>query len=288
MSDCKRKFIIFIHIQKTGGITLQRILRRQLGPSLLVRALQFKDSKKISNSLESAMNVKQHNDRFFIAHCCFGAHRHLPQPFTYMTMLRQPVARIISLYFYSKENPTAYYHRHALDKSLEEFALETQLMELDNGQVRFLAGDDDDLFINRTPIGACTDTLLETAKSNLDQHFSFVGLTEKFDQSMLLLAKLIGRNQCLYLRRNIANRSERPVISNEVQQLISERNALDIKLYQYAQKRLEQDLSRYVLDDKTLLQKFKSKNKRYNTLFKVPYETYDTCKALLRGQLGRP
>ena len=105
---------------------------------------------------------------------------------------------------------------------------------------------------------------------------------------MLLLAKLIGRKHCLYLRRNIANRSERPVISNEVRQLIAERNALDIELYQYAQKRLEQDLSIYELDDKKLLQKFKSQNKIYSTLFKVPYETYDTCKARLRGQLGRP
>ncbi|MEO1390540.1 MAG: sulfotransferase family 2 domain-containing protein [Cyanobacteria bacterium J06634_6] len=288
MLESSTKFIIFLHIQKTGGITLQRILRRKLGPSLPLRAIRSIRSKKSPNSLEEAMKAKRYEDRFFVAHCCFGAHRYLPEPYTYMTMLREPVQRIISLYYFSKENPTAYYHQRAVDKSIEEFALETQLMELDNGQVRFLAGDDQDLFINRTPIGACSNNLLEQAKSNLDQYFSFVGLTEKFDQSMLMLAKAMGQKQCLYLRRNVANKVDRPAISHEIRQLIAERNTLDSELYKYAQKRLEQDLTVHQLNDQDILESFKSKNKRYNTLLAAPYDTYDALKARLKGQLGRP
>jgi hypothetical protein len=162
-----QKFLVFLHIQKTGGITLQRILRRKLGASLLQRGVQLISNSTQPANLEAVLKAKRPEDRYFIGHVCFGVHRFLPEPYTYATFLREPVSRIISLYTYSRSNPTAYYHKQAVNKTLEEFALKTPLLELDNGQVRFLAGDPQDLFINRTPVGQCTSELLETVLINL-------------------------------------------------------------------------------------------------------------------------
>lgn len=280
-------FLIFLHIQKTGGITLQRILRRKLGKSLPQRAVQLLKQTPQPTNLEAALKSTQVSDRYFAGHMCFGVHRFLPQPFTYVTWLREPVSRILSLYIYSKENSTAYYHQLAVNKTLEEFVLDTPLMELDNGQVRFLAGDAQDLFINRTPVGECTSELLELAKHNIDQHFLLIGLTEQFDQSLLLLQQKLGWNSCLYLRRNDSKKGSKPVISPELYDEICSRNWLDVQIYDYAKKRLKEELEINGLDRETITN-FQRKNQKFNAYFNPLYTVYDQTKAILKGDVGRP
>jgi len=288
MNKIQNSFIIFLHIQKTGGITLQRILRRKLGQSLVARGYHLIAGKERSSSFEEVLKSKQMSDRYFSGHVCFGVHRFLPHPFTYMALLREPVARIISLYHYSKTNPTAYYHGHAVDKTLEDFVLKAPLMELDNGQTRFLAGDEQDCFINRTPIGQCNEHLLELAKHNMEQHFSFIGLTEYFEQSMLLLSKIMGWNHCLYLKRNVSKQKINSQISPELRQAIAERNWLDVQLYDYAKQRFLNQLAQHNLDCPELLEHFQVQNQRFNLYWEYPYTVYDFLKAILRGQVGRP
>lgn len=281
-------FIIFLHIQKTGGITLQRLLRRKLGLSLKTRAIKLFTERHSADTVEQQLQQKKLQDRYVVGHFCYGIHQYLPQPFTYMTFLREPVARIISLYDYSRTNPTAYYHDHALNKSLEEFALETQLMELDNGQTRFLAGDLNDYFINRTSIGQCNSTLLETAKRNIDSHFSFIGLTEYFDQSILLLQQMMGWNSCLYLRRNSSHINDKAIVSDQLKHQIAERNWLDVQLYEYAKNLLLERLENSHLSNPATIENFKQANAKFNARLGAGYTIYSQAKALLRGRIGRP
>lgn len=281
-------FIIFLHIQKTGGITLQRLLRRKLGLSLKTRAIKLFTERHSADTVEQQLQQKKLHDRYVVGHFCYGIHQYLPQPFTYMTFLREPVARITSLYDYSRTNPTAYYHDHALNKSLEEFALETQLMELDNGQTRFLAGDLNDCFINRTPIGQCDRTLLETAKRNVDSHFSFIGITEYFDQSILLLQQMMGWNSCLYLRRNSSQSKDKAIVSDQLKHQIAERNWLDVQLYEYAKNLLLEKLENSHLSSPTTIENFKQANAKFNARLGAGYTVYSQAKALLRGRMGRP
>ncbi|MBF2000023.1 MAG: sulfotransferase family 2 domain-containing protein [Synechococcales cyanobacterium M58_A2018_015] len=281
-------FLIFVHIQKAGGISLQRILRRKLGPSLPHRAARLLSGKSQNLPLEASLRAKTPEDRYFVGHCCYGVHRLLPTPYTYITLLREPVSRVISLYYYSRSNSTAFYHHHAVNKSLEDFALHTPLMELDNGQVRFIAGDPHDCFINRTPIGRCDRSLLELAKRNIERDFSWVGLTEYYDQSLLLLAKQMNWNHCLYLRRNTKQKNSDETISISLREKIAEQNWLDVELYHYAQKRLFAALEENHLDDPAIVETFRSQNERFNAYFGAPYAAYDLTKAIIRGQLGRP
>lgn len=284
-------FIIFLHIQKTGGITLQRILRRKLGRSLKARTASLLTRRNKPTTVQQELQQKRHIDRYVVGHFCYGIHQFLPQPYTYMSFLREPVARICSLYHYSRTNATAYYHKHANNKSLEEFALQTQLMELDNGQVRFLAGDSRDFFINRTPIGKCNSALLATAKQNIAAHFSFIGITEQFDQSALLLQKIMGWDSCLYLRRNSSSLPTKgtEVIPNLLKQQIAERNWLDIQLYEHVQDLLAQQLASYGLENSSAaLKEFKQENTLFNQRFGPVYNAYGQAKAIVKGQLGRP
>lgn len=284
-------FIIFLHIQKTGGITLQRMLRRRLGKSLKARAAGLLAEKNKPATVEQELQQKKNADRYVVGHFCYGIHQFLPRPYTYMSFLREPVARICSLYCYFQANPTAYYHHHAKNKSLEEFALQTQLMELDNGQVRFLAGDSKDFFINRTPIGKCDRALLETAKQNIAAHFSFIGITAQFDQSVLLLQKIMDWDSCLYLRRNSSSSliKSKAVVPDSTKQQIAERNWLDMQIYEHVQELLAQQLALYKLEDASAaLAEFRQKNSLFNQRFGSAYTAYDQIKAMARGKLGYP
>ncbi len=274
-------FLIFLHIQKTGGITLQRILRRKMGASLPQRAIRLFSKTPQLTTLEAAVKSKQMGDRYFAGHVCFGAHRFLPHPYTYIALLREPVSRIVSLYTYSHANPNAYYHKQAIGKTLEEFALDTPLMELDNGQVRFLAGDSHDLFINRTPIGECTTELLQVAQDNIEKHFLLVGLTEYFDHSLLLLQQMLGWNHCFYLYQNVSKRDSKPVVSADLKAEIAKQNWLDVQLYQLAKKSFLEKLEKYNLDQAENIEKFRYYNKVFNTCFSPPYSIYEAIKSSL-------
>ncbi|MGB2925465.1 MAG: sulfotransferase family 2 domain-containing protein [Limnothrix sp.] len=283
----KNKFIIFLHVQKTGGITIQRILRRKLGKSIFTRALNLFKSSKPSSVIEE-FESKTLRDKYIVGHFCYGIHQHLPKPSCYASFLREPVSRIISLYEYSASNPTAYYHQQAKNHTLEEFALHAPLMELDNGQVRFIAGDQDDHFINRTPIGECDELLLETAIDNIERHFIFVGLTEYFDQSLLLMKEIFEWNSCLYLRRNVTKKSKKTAVSPELRKKIAEKNELDTRLYEYVEKRLKEQLKEYSLNDQSVLQDFQEENLQFNQSFGQFYSAYDFLKSVVRGKIGRP
>lgn len=283
----KNKFIIFLHIQKTGGITIQRILRRKLGKSIFSRFLNIFQSSKPSSVIEE-FESKTLRDKYLVGHFCYGIHKYLPRPYCYASFLREPVSRVISLYEYSASNPTAYYHTQAKDHTLEEFVLHTPLMELDNGQVRFIAGDPDDYFINRTPIGECDELLLKKAIDNIESSFLFVGLTEYFDQSLLLMKEIFEWDSCLYLRRNVTKKSKKTTVSPELRQKIAEKNDLDVRLYKYVENRLKEQLKEYSLDNESVLQNFQEENLKFNQSFGRFYGAYDFLKSVVRGKIGRP
>jgi hypothetical protein len=288
LASAERPFLIFIHIQKTGGITFQRILRRNFGPSMPRRVIQLlKHDNKSYGSLLEAMQAKSGRDSYFAGHICYGAHRHLPQPYTYLCFLREPLQRLISLYNFSRFNRSAYYHEQAAKMSPDEFFRHSGLMELDNGQVRFIAGSEDDLFINRTPFGDCGPALLARAYQNIERDFAFVGITEQFDASLLLMRARIRLRKLMYLRRNTLGPRQAIMPSDACISYLSELNRFDTELYQKMRERLDvlmagsQNFSRQ-------LENFKLLNSIFQAAALPAYNQYDRLKALLRGQRDRP
>ncbi len=84
---------------------------------------------------------------------------------------------------------------------------------------------------------------LHEAKERIDEHFGVVGLAERFDESVLLMKKHFGWGDVSYRKLNVS--SERPgkdSIPGDVRQEIKERNQLDMKLYAYAEERLNENL----------------------------------------------
>jgi hypothetical protein len=121
----------------------------------------------------------------------FGLHRYIRRPAEYITMLRHPVKRIVSHYEYVRRTRAHYLHRTVVDGRipLEEYVTAGLSPELNDGQLRILCGMEDAVTL---PYGGVVDDMLESAKRDLRNEFAAVGITERFNESLLLFQRVLG------------------------------------------------------------------------------------------------
>ena len=148
-------------------------------------------------------------------HLHYGVHRHMPQECDYITMLREPVARVVSMYRFILGNPRNWLHDEVVGSGmgLEEFVRRAADPSVDNEQTRLIAGvgpgemmargADGRLRAPEKPQVAVTENDLARAKQNLDR-FLVVGLTERFDESFILIRRALGWRVPMYETHNIS------------------------------------------------------------------------------------
>src|SRR5438874_1730089 len=95
--------LLFLHIPKTGGSTLSKILERQY-PRAQTLTL---DDQKIAQF--KTLPVAERGRYCLVkGHLHFGLHHFIPRPSTYITLLREPVERVLSFYHYARSTPDHY------------------------------------------------------------------------------------------------------------------------------------------------------------------------------------
>jgi hypothetical protein len=193
-------------------------------------------------------------------HMPFGLHEYLSPPTTYITMLRNPAARIVSGYHFARRRSWHYLYEPIVGKNIdiERFVSTGITTETDNGQIRLLTGHIDDI-----EIGGCTSKLLDQAKSNLIKHFAAVGLAERFNESVLLIKRKLGWNRLpLYQERNVA--PHKPAeLPTQVLNIIRKHNELDYELYEWAAERLQGELEQEGIEKE--LGRFRMANSIYQS-----------------------
>jgi hypothetical protein len=164
----------------------------------------------------------------FKGHMPFGLHRILPREANYITVLREPVERVISDYYFARRFKGHRNHRAALRMTFEEYYREKHEHNL---QSRILAGpDSDELFPSK-----CDAAILAAAKESLASQFVVVGLTERFDETLALLKVVLGWKVKRYRSFRVAdNRIAKEQIAPGTLALIREWERFDIALYDYA------------------------------------------------------
>jgi len=230
MSD---RSIIFLHIPKTAGTSLQKAIELFYERDEYFCIYDDEERPGMA-AFQKLTDAKKRDVKIFMGHFYFGLHENIPQPCTYFTILRNPIDRVISLHGHIKSLPCTSSDQKFKNKweaarkmSLEEFVASDILPIMHNQQVILLSN-----LVSKK--GEATAESLEKAKSNLKEHFSVIGLTERLDETVILLKRVLGMRMRFIISQNIAKekRSIRELPEKTIN-LIKEKNKLDIALYDF-------------------------------------------------------
>ena len=158
-----------------------------------------------------------------------------------MTFLREPVDRVLSHYYRhvhrNKQKMSLARRQRRLESgkgragkadSIEEALVEMRLPQLSNLATRFLCGHPSSPMAGDLPASA-----LDDAKESL-REFAFVGIQERFEESIVLLQRMLGLGSIPYRDRHVS--SDRPAVDeipDAERALIEEHNQLDAELYRF-------------------------------------------------------
>lgn len=226
--------IVFTHIQKTAGNSVIAFLQRCLSTPRVVRIheLEMASRETIKSAIDSRFGLYD----VMSGHIPFSRRIDLllDRPNVNISIMREPVDRVVSLYFYLKANESwleqgKYITQNKL--SLLEFA--TSEAYFDNHMVRMLC----DLEPTSVPIGQCSEEMLEQAKINIVKNFLLVGLTEKIHEFLEVLAHMFCWSLEDVPRENV-NELRSPIskFPKDVLDAVAERNKYDVALYEFAKE----------------------------------------------------
>ncbi|GAB4376738.1 MAG: hypothetical protein Kow00121_24380 [Elainellaceae cyanobacterium] len=153
-----------------------------------------------------------------------------------VTVLREPIARVISHYDYIRRMPGDPHYQAVKDMTLEEFAQKLTAGKVGkNIQTYHVAKTMRFSLDNLSPA-----EILDVAKESLDR-FAFVGLVERFQDSLFLLSYIFGWKPIINSRKENAAKSKKSLdeIPSSTIDIIRENTLLDAELYEYAREIFE-------------------------------------------------
>lgn len=220
---------VLVHLQKTAGSTLRGLFLSEYGRESV---LNLVGDRRASDARLAAYWASEEDQRR--VHAVMGHFLDRDYDFgseaNYVTVLRDPVQRVVSMYYHLQKHGSA----HGKGVSLDEFVTADDTRRtVHNFQTRVLAQVG-----GKSPQHLTHDTLA-LAKSNLEP-FAVVGLTERFDESVLLTRRALSWSRWpFYEPQNVGDRPALADLPDALIATIEERNTLDRDLYRWAAARLD-------------------------------------------------
>lgn len=218
------KILVFSHLMKTGGTSLNQHLKGCYGSKMHVvtkaRNLLLDgdpyDKEEFGDDLKKFKELKVisgHQVRPFIDYGVFEEY------FKWMIILRHPHKRFVSHYI-QITNREGSIHKGL---SIEEWE---RRFDTSNYMVRFIAGKSD----------------LNLAKEILKEKFMVVGLTEELNHTINMMRAVMGDNKFKLPRESHKNKStdntlKNSLLNNKID-FIKKSNDLDLKLYHFVKNEL--------------------------------------------------
>lgn len=231
--------VFFLHLPKTGGTTMRRILDRQ-----------YRHARRYEIGADVTGDIRTFRARRWDAagapelvqgHMSYGLHRFVPGSSAYVTLLREPLRRALSDYHYVTSTPSHPIYEHVKDLSLVEYFESGITGQLSNGMVRLLSGNHLPGDVGVPSKRGMTDADLDLAERHLGRHFAAAGLLERFDETLLLFRRRLGWAWPFYMKENVTRRGYRMEdIDAAGLERIRALNRLDLALYESVRARFEE------------------------------------------------
>lgn len=218
--------LAFVHIHKTGGTTIQWILRSSFGPRHCeVEPLNIRPHHLRPWQMPVSADDLQHLSKLYPhlesigGHCVqphMDLHKNHPK-IKYFTFMRDPLKMRASMYQHGVQA------RGEQNCVFEDWLQEEQSQ---NRQTKMIAGKAD----------------VDKAIRVIQERDVFVGLTDRFEESLLLLKSFVANNLDIsYKRMNVASGStiaQSLLSSARTKQMLVEGNKADLELCGFVKHKL--------------------------------------------------
>lgn len=244
-----KKPLIFLHVPCAAGCKFMGALRRKFNENSICRivANESVTRKRGKMSIAEFKNLSQEERdkiKLLMGHMSFGIHEDFSSLCDYVTLLREPVSRTISQYYYISTKLDHDDYDKVSKMTLEEYAV-SSMAGANNFQTRMISANHEFSSVDIFPLPA---NALEVAKKNLREYFKVVGVVEKFHESLFAVKKAFSWNNVYYDHSHNHSNPKRPKnseISLATREAIAKNNALDLELYSYAEKLLNESIKAY-------------------------------------------
>ncbi len=283
--------LIHFHLGRTGGIFFRENVLHRKYKSALRYITVNRIHKNINNYPMLISDISSMNDdqkkmiNCVTGHLPFGVHKLFPQQCKYISLVRDPIDRVISEYYSLNDKPEHPFNKYYLSNkkiSFEDYIRYDIFNEtgkvpegiymgtgVKNQQTRFING-----ILYRSALGDLAppyDDTLEKAIENIKQYFLLIGTVEQYERFLLLLMKKMKWNfrDIFHSRKkmNVSSmRPEKEELPKKIIKLIEKYNSDDMELYDYVKKQFERQIDNYPNFNQDL-EKFQKLNRFYGSFY---------------------
>lgn len=263
--------LIFFHIPKTGGLTIKSVVQHCLQDQCFDCELPVPDTAlwvcSTANIAQKFYSLSAEERR--VVRCVVGEHVSFDVasifslPSKFFTIVREPVDRVVSHFYFSRTWHELPSHQFIRDMTLEEYLDSGMGLDYDNHQVRMLSGcpeldspwtfERGRLRISAPPV---TRRHLAMAKRNIEKRFIVAAPMEQLSALVWFLKRLYGWpiHRALYrIHHKTPGRPKVQSLSQTTRKRLEASNEYDSALYEWVKERfatqiepLEPDFSRQV------------------------------------------
>ncbi len=217
------------HIPKTAGTSLCKLVSKFNPDTTFIYSGELAlGNPNLNFSMQFRESIKP---KLIMGHFSYGVHRLLDIEPKYITVLREPISRVVSLYYYLKNQPDSHLAPYfKMGISIDDFIL-SEITEMTNNHMcRVIAGIPPEAGMNIND-----GWLLGLAIHNIDHHYVLIGLMDQINVFLDSLSKLLNWPSTDYPTENI-NYINKKMPDHKTIELIKEKNLLDMQLYEYVKK----------------------------------------------------